>query len=124
MSSRQRVWASAAHEQISGFKGGDEEAKLRTLCMKTPSLIHQSGLAQALIFLQSREKEIGKRFVKALAAAYAPKGTHLSGEELVKKALNEDSLQGYMVLTSDISDVAAWMRRFAQIELKKQDGGQ
>ena len=124
MSSRQRVWASAAHNEILRFKDTPHEAKIATLCMNTPSLIHQSGLAQALVFLQSRKEKDGQRFIDAMTAVYLSAGLKLEKSCLVDEALTKDSLQGYMVLTSDISDVAAWMRRFAQIELKKQDGGQ
>ena len=107
--------------------------------MKTPNLIHQSGLAQAVVFLRSREKKIGETFVNALASekkigetfvnalasVYSKANPSVkSGEALMKMALTEASLQSYMVLTADVADVAAWMRRFAQIELKQEEGGQ
>jgi len=119
--SRQRVWAAAAHDEVTKFRNGDE-AKLRTLCMKTPSLIHQSGLAQALVFLRSRDKEIGKGFVDALARVLSKTRSEASsGKKLQDLALGEGDLSSYMALTQDVSDVAAWMRRFAQIELKGDD---
>lgn len=116
--SRQRKQAARAHERVLGYKGGSE-AKLRTLCMKTPSLIHQSGLAQALVFLQSRDDN-GKRFVNDLAYALNhPKCD--TGDALIKRALNEPMVE-YMVLTAAVADVSAWFRRFAQIELESNDG--
>ena len=115
--SRQREWAAKAHEAVLKFKDSNDTAKLRTLCMKTPGIIHQSGLAQALVFLQSRETEIGQKFVTELAKVYGKDAAALQ-----KQALEEKDLNRYMALTADISDVAAWFRRFAQIELKGDDG--
>ena len=119
--SRQRRMALAAHEAVQAFKKSTDQSKLRTLCMKTPSLIHQSGLAQALVFLRSREGQIGRDFVNALAKVHEANGFNGNGQALVNDALAENDLQKYMVLTSAIADVAAWMRRFAQIELKEED---
>src|SRR5690554_2797521 len=116
MMSRQRTWAAAAHAEVMKIKGSDNESKLRTLCMKTPSLIHQSGLAQAIVFLRSRDKKIGECYVNTLASVLVKTREDVgSGEELQKQALGETDLSAYMALTQDVSDVAAWLRRFAQI---------
>ena len=118
--SRQQQWAAAAHKQVKAFAGDKDAAKLKTLCMKAPGLIHQSGLAQALAFLRSRDGIIGKTFVDAIADVYAA-GKGGTQDNLVNRALTTDDLAAYMALTADVADVAAWMRRFAQIELKGVD---
>jgi CRISPR/Cas system CMR-associated protein Cmr5 small subunit len=112
--SRQREQAARVHERVRGYKGNGE-AKLRTLCMKTPALIHQSGLAQALVFLRSRDGEHGERFVADLAHGLGRSDVK-TGDALIKKAL-QTPMTEYMVLTASVADVAAWFRRFAQIEL-------
>lgn len=123
--SRQRTWAAATHAEVMKIKGSDNESKLRTLCMKTPSLIHQSGLAQAIVFLRSRDKKIGQDFVDMLARVLATTRDNVNtGEKLQKMALGEGDLSAYMALTQDVSDVAAWLRRFAQIELKEDESGE
>lgn len=123
--SRQRTWAAEAHAEVMKVARTSDQGKIRTLCMKTPSLIHQSGLAQAIVFLRSREKGIGKDFVDMLARVLGTtrEGVN-SGEKLQKMALGEGDLSAYMALTQDVSDVAAWLRRFAQIELKEDENGE
>lgn len=122
--SRQRTWAAAAHAEVIKVRDTDDQSKIRTLCMKTPSLIHQSGLAQAIVFLRSREKN-GKDFVDMLARVLATTRDGVNrGDDLQKLALGEGDLSAYMALTQDVSDVAAWLRRFAQIELKEDESGE
>ena len=123
--SRQRTWAAAAHAEVMKVRDTNDQGKIHTLCMKTPSLIHQSGLAQAVVFLRSREKNIGKDFVDMLARVLATTRDGVNnGDKLQKLALGEADLSAYMALTQDVSDVAAWLRRFAQIELKEDESGE
>jgi hypothetical protein len=75
-----------------------------------PGLIQQAGLVQALVFMQSREKELGKGFVADLERV-------LEMRQLLKDA-QEAKLAQYLALTNDVSQVALWFRRFAQIELQ------
>jgi len=111
---RQQQWAKGALGCIEEAKGSPVEAKYKTLCMTTPALLQQSGLVQGLAFLWARDKEIGKRYVGDLAKVYGQG----DGRQLLKNAQGEESLQGYMAMTTDLIDVAIWFRRFAQAELK------
>jgi len=110
---RQQRWSKAALERVTAHKDKDDEAKYRTLCMKMPGLIKQAGLVQALVFMQSREKEYGKGFVKDVA-------TVLGRPKLLEDA-QASALPAYLALTNDASQVAIWLRRFAQIELVGED---
>lgn len=122
MSSRQRKWAHEAYQQVAHYKGHELEKKIRTLCMKAPSLLHQSGLAQAVVFLRAREAQVGQTFADMLAMVlHQTRGDMTSGAKLQEQALGIDDLSEYMALTQDVSDVAAWLRRFAQIELKAEE---
>lgn len=122
MSSRQRKWAHEAYQQVVNYRGHELEKKIRTLCMKAPSLIHQSGLAQAVVFLRAREGKVGQNFVDMLASVLRQtRGDMKDGAQLQTRALSIADLNEYMALTQDVSDVAAWLRRFAQIELKQEE---
>ncbi len=119
---RQQKWAKEALKRVQAYQGPDEK-KYRTLCMRTPALIQQSGLVQALAFLRARDGEEGKRFCSDLAAVYAPEQAAKGdpGERLQTLAQSTDALLAYMTLTRDLIDVAIWMRRFAQAELKSDE---
>ncbi len=114
MSTRQQRWSLAAHSAVKGFraKGDDAKKKLKTFCMKTPALIQRSGTVQALAFLLSR-KGHGSDMADSLAKTL---GSAKSGNELLERAQKMD-LPDYLALTRDLLEVAAWFRRFAQIEL-------
>ncbi len=112
---RQQRWAKHAYGKVVEQKGGDAEKKYATLCMKAPSLFQQAGLVQAIAFLRTRSGE-GKRFVDDLAAGLSVN----TGEALQRKA-HEAELAAYMTLTHEVIGLAAWFRRFAQAELKRED---
>jgi len=121
--SRQRIYALRAYDMVISQKngGGPDELKFRTLCMKTPSLIQQSGLAQTVVFLRSRDKEMGKIFVDCLE--YVLNGHRDQGERLQRRVIGESSLGEYLILTRQAAEAAAWLRRFAQTELEKPKPG-
>jgi CRISPR type III-B/RAMP module-associated protein Cmr5 len=107
---RHQHWSAEALKRVSAKKDQSDEGKYRTLCMKMPGLIKQAGLVQALVFMKSREKDIGETFVKDLASVHGAK-------DLLHDAQTAE-LAPYLALTSDLSQISIWFRRFAQIELK------
>lgn len=113
MITRQQRWSRSAHDEVQGFaKDEKQKGKLKTYCMKMPALIQRSGTVQALAFVISRGKE-GERFANQLAKTYD--GT--DGRRLLTRAQEGDKLTDYLALTRDLLEIAAWYRRFAQIEL-------
>lgn len=112
MSTRQQRWSLAAHKAVKSFRGDTDASKLKPLCMKAPALIQRSGAVQAVAFLQSR-KHVGDKFTDALAGVLTPGE---KGQNLLERAQNMD-LPEYLALTRDLLEVAAWFRRFAQVEL-------
>ncbi len=118
---RQQKWAHGALVEVRRWRGSEHEAKLRTLCMKTPSLIHTAGAAQAVTFLMSRDKEVGKQFVQAVVEVlHGPTETEAAYHE---RLLRITQVGEYMTATRDLVAVAVWFRRFAQIELDGDDAG-
>lgn len=125
---RQQKWAHAALAKVASHKGKTdaekkEESKYRTLCLKMPALLKQSGVVQALAFIRSRDKDHGKKFCDELAEAYGISATDSkksAGETLQDRAQKEE-LPQYLVLSRDLIEVSVWFRRFAQSELKAED---
>lgn len=113
---RQQEWSRKAYAKVSGHKGKDDEKKYRTLCMKMPILVLQSGLVQALAFIRSREKEVGKNFCDDLAEVYGINGNE-KGKTAMTQAQEADDLSLYLAMTRDIIEVSTWFQRFAQSEL-------
>jgi len=105
---RQQRWAKGAFERVSRAKTTSNAGEYKSRCMDTPSLMKQSGLAQAIAFLMGKYSW----FVDDLASVLD--GT--DGKRLRQRALDAD-LAAYMALTRDVIAVAVWFRRFAQSEL-------
>ncbi len=118
---RQQRWAKLALERVRDYQGKDSESKYRTLCMKMPSLLKQSGLVQSLAFMRARD-DIGKVFCDELATTYGLLATNdkSAGEVLQDQAQNAE-LPVYLVLSRDLIEVSVWFRRFAQSELNEVD---
>lgn len=113
---RQRALAARAHAQILAIRQLPNEAtrkKLKTLCMKTPALIHQSGAVQAIAFLRSREGAIGRDFSTRLAVVMGV----ANDDALHALAVSDTDVVAYMMFTERLSDAAVWLRRFAQSDL-------
>jgi CRISPR type III-B/RAMP module-associated protein Cmr5 len=114
MKTRAQEWSARAFEKVRKAAGGGDRDKYRTACMKMPSLIHQSGLLQALVFITARD-DAGRTFVSDLAVTLEPTSSH---EKLIGQAQAAD-LVPYLKLSREVSDIAQWFRRFAQIELPR-----
>ncbi len=119
---RQQRWAKLALERVRDHQGKDSESKYRTLCLKMPSLLKQSGLVQSLAFMRARD-EIGKVFCDELAEVYEvqKKDKKSAGEVLQDQAQHAERLDQYLVLSRDLIDISVWFRRFAQSELADDD---
>ena len=113
---RHQAWSAAALKCVQARKQGANAREYRTLCMKMPGLIKQAGLVQALVFMRSREKQVGDAFVLDLSEIYGKK-------DLVAEA-QKQPLAPYLAMTNDLSQIAIWFRRFAQIELADMDEAQ
>ncbi|PSM32303.1 type III-B CRISPR module-associated protein Cmr5 [Haliangium sp. UPWRP_2] len=134
---RQQRWAEAAlscvaeRKPVAGHGGHSEQTcrEYRSLCMKMPTLIKQSGLVQALAFMRSRSdssSSMSRTFCANLAQVYAGKAKGSTSEAgakdddiglvLLRKAQAAD-LASYLVMTRDLIEISVWFRRFAQSEL-------
>ena len=118
MNTRAQRWSGCAFTLVSAVAKKPAEAKYKTSCMKMPSLIHQCGLLQALVFQVARDDE-GVRYVNNLAHAYF--NDQLADHKKLIQFAQEQEVRDYMALTHDVGEIAHWFRRFAQIELANAD---
>ncbi len=87
--------------------------------MKGPALIQRAGIVQALAFLLSRNDDRGGHYASDLAAVYG----YPDPRALLNAARSENcDLTTYLAMTRDLIQIAAWFRRFAQIELQDAQG--
>lgn len=126
MQTRAQQWSASAYRLVKAQKKANHVDKYKTSCTKMPSLIHQSGLLQALVFQVARE-DAGVQYVKDLAETYfaalpgMPRERN-DHEALIQRAQQLD-LHAYMAMTQDLANIAQWFRRFAQIELRSPHAG-
>lgn len=114
MLTREQRYAMDTHKKVSNFyeKHQDNETERRrygSMCHKLPILIHTSGLAQALTFVETRDKEAQQQMLDDLAATVG----QTDGSELAQLA-RELPLNDYMLLTRQVLSALLWYKRFAQ----------
>ena len=119
----QRELAKRAHTAVLHMCKQDDVRKLKTLCMKTPSLMCQSGLAQTVVFLRSRDRHRPSRREEH-GSCYLEQVIKVMGrddirkiEQLQSRAL-ELGVLDYIALTAEAQRATEWLRRFAQIEMQ------
>ena len=120
---RQQRWSKAALENVQGWQGdADRQKRFKTLCMKMPALIGQSGLVQALVFMQSRAGREGGEYVDALARTYSNPNSNSPGLDLLREVQRAD-LPIYLAQSRDLIEIATWHLRFAQSLIKSETEG-
>lgn len=106
---RQQVWSLEAHQRVEAVARTEAAGEYRTIAMKAPVLLQQSGVMQTLAFLLSR-KATGEKWCEDLAGIYGRPDARALLAEAQKAPMAE-----YLRLSEELIDVAVWMRRFAQI---------
>lgn len=124
---RQQRWAKEALTRVLLHKAKSNENRLseikyRTLCMKMPALLKQSGVVQSLAFIRARSGDEGRLFCDELAEVYGlPKQEKPSTGEALQHKAQEAALAEYLVLSRELIEISVWFRRFAQSELKEEN---
>lgn len=116
----QREIAIRAHAAVREMATHENEAirsKFKTLCMKTPALLQQSGLAQTVTFLRARERKkmYGEWFVDHVVGVLDD--AEIGNSDTLQLKALQLPLGEYMVLTQSIERILIWFRRFAQVEM-------
>lgn len=119
---RSQKYAQRAFGLIQKVKEQNEKVKeYRTLALNFPTMILQSGLAQAIGFLQAKGKE-----EHLLLLAHIAELLGENKDSLHKKILAAD-LSHYQLLTRQTIEAASSLKRYTQALLPKpkdKQGGQ
>lgn len=119
---RSQKYAQRAFGLIQKVKEENEKVKeYRTLALNFPTMILQSGLAQAIGFLQAKGKE-----EHLLLLAHIAELLGENKDSLHKKILEAD-LSHYQLLTRQAIEAASGLKRYTQALLPKpkdEQGGQ
>lgn len=119
---RSQKYAQRAYGLIQKVKDDNKQVKeYRTLALNFPTMILQSGLAQAIGFLQAKGKE-----EHLLLLAYIAELLGENKDSLHKKILASD-LSHYQLLTRQAIEAASSLKRYTQALLPKpkdEQGGQ
>lgn len=108
---RAQNMATRALERVQAVEAA-RRADYKALAMKAPVLVQQSGLMQALVFIQSRD--VGSVLLNDFAMVLGRGESH--GEALVNDARSL-GLGAYLTLTREVIQASTWLRRFVQIEM-------
>lgn len=122
MTTLEQRMAIQAHDRVTAVKQGAGEYKQKygTMAHKLPILIHSAGLAQALAFVESRDKSAHYQLLTDLAATIELPGI-TSREELARRSRSAE-LDEYMFLTRRVVMALTWYKRFVESILKIQAG--
>ena len=119
---RSQKYAQRAYGLIQKVKDDNKQVKeYRTLALNFPTMILQSGLAQAIGFLQAKGKE-----EHLLLLAHIAELLGENKDSLHKKILEAD-LPHYQLLTRKAIEAASSLKRYTQALLPKpkdEQGGQ
>ncbi|WP_415771079.1 type III-B CRISPR module-associated protein Cmr5 [Neisseria sp. CP9] len=119
---RSQKYAQRALGLIQKVKDDNKQVKeYRTLALNFPTMILQSGLAQAIGFLQAKGKE-----EHLLLLAHIAELLGENKDSLHKKILEAD-LSHYQLLTRQAIEAASSLKRYTQALLPKpkdEQGGQ
>ena len=119
---RSQKYAQRAFGLIQNVKKENQKVKeYRTLALNFPTMILQSGLAQAIGFLQAKGKE-----EHLLLLAHIAELLGENKDSLHKKILAAD-LSHYQLLTRQAIEAASGLKRYTQALLPKpkdEQGGQ
>lgn len=123
MAIRSKKYAELAYPLVKKVKGTDTEAKYRTLALTFPTMIMQSGLAQAIGFLRAKatatkkpENEHFHILLNHLIQLVAEK----KDVESFQKKILESTITDYQKLTRDAIEASSWLKRYTQALLDKQ----
>jgi CRISPR-associated protein Cmr5 len=113
MHTLQQKYASAVYKKVNAYEKKDDSDKYGAMALKLPILIHTAGLAQALAFVQSRDKKPFTALLEDLAQV-------VSGEsaEIFVANSRTSELQEYIYLTKQTMIALDWFKRYAQSILK------
>ena len=117
MQTNQQKYAQKAYEQTTAiaekYKKGDKyRKKYGSMAHRLPLLIRTAGLAQALAFVEAKDKPAYTDLLNHLADAVKWPGA-TNGKTLAVKSRSEQ-VDSYILLTRRVTAALIWYKRFAE----------
>lgn len=114
MQIRTHKYAEDAFPLVKAMQKHNCEAKYRTLALTFPTMIMQSGLAQAIGFLMAKgkDKDEHKIILEHIEKILGRPNLHVD--------ILESDIGQYQLLTRQALDATAWLKRYTQALLNKE----
>jgi CRISPR-associated protein Cmr5 len=114
--------ASTAWDNIQEVKNEKFEAKYSGWAKKFPALVLTNGLGQALAFLRAKNKDEHRALYTHFSRWVTSQIYRKSDDELLEHLIGPHSNSGdYRRATTEALAFAAWLKRFAEAELKSEE---
>lgn len=122
--SRTQRMARLALDRVKPVAAGVLAKDYRSRAMSFPTVVLQSGLAQAVGFLaaKSGSKNDKERAYRQYLDDVAHVAGFHGGDSLLQDALKAE-LPRYRLLTREVLDASAWIKRFCQSLIEGEDEG-
>lgn len=118
---REQQRAYGAHQRVSAVAPGMREEYGRQ-CLHLPALIHESGLCQALAFMEAKGANPKKPHFMRLLEDLAAVGDLGASAAVMTKRAREAELAEYQHMTREALACAQWFKRYAEAVLKAELG--
>ncbi|WP_048151083.1 type III-B CRISPR module-associated protein Cmr5 [Methanolacinia paynteri] len=112
MQTRQQKRAEIAYSCVSSHNSNDKEEFSR-LTKSFPALVHNSGLVQALAFVNAKDKEKESK-PGAAYIRYLTKTMQLTGDPGLEERSRTADLIEYQQLSREAIEAATWLKRYSE----------
>lgn len=133
MQIRTQKYAQIAYPLVEAIQGHEIEAKYRTLALNFPTMILQSGLAQAIGFLMAKDKQEHKVLLSHIVVLVnkneSPDMNQMclkQTDDIKKMTKNfhdkvvDSNITDYQLYTRKAIEASSWLKRYTQALLKKE----
>lgn len=115
MQIRTQDYAKIAYPLVEAMKDNEIEAKYRTLALNFPTMILQSGLAQAIGFLMAKNEAHHIQLLQHLAKLLG----YQNNTEQLHNDVRQSDITNYQLLTRKAIEASSWLKRYTQALLEK-----
>lgn len=115
MQIRTQKYAEIAYPLVEAIQNTSMEVKYRTLALTFPTMIMQSGLAQAIGFLKAKGESHHQTMLEHLTKLL---DHQVTSEQLYQNILKSDIIE-YQLLTRKAIEASSWLKRYTQALLEK-----
>lgn len=114
MKIRTHDYARRAYPLVNSLINDELKSKYRTLALNFPTMIMQSGLAQAIGFLQAKNKAEHQQLLRHIESLLNIDHSSLHTQIL------QSNITHYQRLTRNALDASGWLKRYTQALLDNE----